>query len=190
MLLAPVIKADFTDPDCPPAASFSAYPCTCKRTDTSVWYLDYNENSVGLLTFFCGDFTEGNPRSFNDTDAAYIINQIPATTPIENFGLFTWSLTKIPANLSKFSTLSGIAFVGNKITSIDGADLRWPSLMTVASRSKGVGTAIPGCEAKLDQILTDSKLFGKGRTCLKSHPSSFSKGHKPLYLVAKKTTTI
>ena len=141
MLLAPS-KADFTDTGCPPASSFTAYPtCTCHTTNTTVNSTEpfFKGNSVGLLTFYCG----GSKSSFTDSDADYIISQIPATTPIENFGLFAWSLTKIPAGLSQYTTLSGIAFPDNNIVSLSASEVTWPSLMAVNLYNNSI-TSISG----------------------------------------------
>ena len=91
---------------CPTYAA-DILPCVCGKTT----------DSTTTLTISCANQTTGNVKM------AEVIGNIAATTPVDRMDLSGNLLTRVPANLTQYSTLTNLWFASNSITSIASGDL-------------------------------------------------------------------
>ena len=109
---------------CPSATLIT--PCLCNG----------NSNYPGKVDIDCSG------QKLNDTRAAEIVSNVPATTPIGFFSFASNNLTVVPPGLPKFTTMSGLSLSSNAIPIIRQGelDLKSSTLMQLDLNSMSLQT--------------------------------------------------
>ena len=81
---------------------------------------------------------------FNDSAMAANIAQYPVTTPVAQMIFTNNSLTKVPANLTQYSTLTILSLDKNSITSIAADELNLSEGSFIDLSSNQITTIAPG----------------------------------------------